>query len=81
MYIYSKKISISVPAPDNYPVRVFVNITYSFMTCPEGRDCDHNFELLIARNFSQLLYTEDSIMPDCHIRDTTASGTQHFYVL
>ena len=64
-------ISKSVPAPDNYTVRVFVNITYSFMTCPEGRDCDHDFELLIARNFR--------IMPDRHIRDTTASGTQHFY--
>ena len=75
--LLTQHISKSVPAPDNYPVRVFVNITYSFMTCPEGRDCDHDFELLIARNFGQ--YTGDSIMPDRHIRDTTASGTQHFY--
>ena len=76
-WLYIQRINISVPAPDNYPVRVFVNITYSFMTCPEGRDCDHDFELLIARNFGQ--YTGDGIMPDRHIRDTTASGTQHFY--
>ena len=76
-FLLIQRISKSVPAPDNYTVRVFVNITYSFMTCPEGRDCDHDFELLIARNIGQ--YTGDSIMPDRHIRDTTASGTQHFY--
>ena len=71
-WLYIQRINKSVPAPDNYPVRVFVNITYSFMTCPEGRDCDHDFELLIARNFGQ--YTGDGVMPDRHIRDTTASG-------
>ena len=76
-WLQTQHINKSVPAPDNYTVRVFVNITYSFMTCPEGRDCDHDFELLIARNFSQ--YTGDSNMPDRHIRDTTANGTQHFY--
>ena len=76
-WLYIQRIDKSVPAPDNYPVRVFVNITYSFMTCPEGRDCDHDFELLISRNFGR--YTGDSIMPDRHIQDTTASGTQHFY--
>ena len=76
-WLQIQHINKSVPAPDNYPVRVFVNITYSFMTCPEGRDCDHDFELLISRNYEQ--YTGDGIMPDRHIRDTTASGTQHFY--
>ena len=76
-FLLTQHINKSVPAPDNYTVRVFVNITYSFMTCPEGRDCDHDFELLIARYFDP--FTGDSIMPDSHIRDTTASGTQHFY--
>ena len=72
-YLDTQVISKSLPAPDEYPVRVFVNITYSFMgRCPgEGQDCDNSFELLLGTN--------DGIMPDHRIHDSTPSGTQHFY--
>ena len=33
-------INKSLPVPDEYPVRMFVNISYSFMDCPDGRECD-----------------------------------------
>ena len=75
-------ISKSLPAPDEYPVRVFINITYSFMDCPNGRECDDVIELQAA-NYSddrgKLPYTTHGILPDHRINDTIATSTQHFY--
>ena len=84
-WLLTQYINKSVPAPDTYPVRVFVDITYSFMPCPEGRVCDDDFELrrYVTNSQQQQLnarsFTEDGIMPDSRIRDSTASGTQQFY--
>ena len=86
-WLLTQYINKSVPAPDTYPVRVFVDITYSFMPCPEGRDCDHDFELrryvtnsqqpeFNPQSFTDGIMHHRGIM---YIRDTTASGTQQFF--
>ena len=83
-WLLTQYINKSVPAPDTYPVRVFVDITYSFMPCPEGRDCDDDFELrrYVTNSqqpeFNAQSFTANGIMPDNRIRDRTASGTQQF---
>ena len=84
-WLLTQYINKSVPAPDTYPVRVFVDITYSFMPCPEGRDCDDDFELrrYVTNSqqpeFNPQSFTADGIMPNRRIQDSTASGTQQFY--
>ena len=84
-WLLTQYINKSVPAPDTYPVRVFVDITYSFVPCPEERDCDHDFELhRYVTNFEQpefnpQLFTDRGIMPDSRIQDRTTSGKQQFY--
>ena len=81
-YLDTQVISKSLPAPDEYPVRVFVNITYSFMgRCPvPGQDCDEDFELLLGTlERNEISYSSDGIIPDNRIHDSTPSGTQHFY--
>ena len=83
-------INKSLPAPDEYPVRVFVNITYS-LTCSKmmGRGmgprmmmmCEREFELHIAHS-STSDYTGDNIMPTnriVHSQDTIDSITKQFY--
>ena len=81
-FLDTQVINKSLPAPDEYPVRVFVNITYSFMgRCPEeGQDCDEDFELLLGTlENDEISYSSDGIMPDHRIHDSTPSGIQHFY--
>ena len=66
-------INKSLPAPDRYPVRIFVNVTYSFMNCPRQWQCDQDFELLLANYSSagnRYSYGEDGIMPDNQIQNT-----------
>ena len=67
-------INKSLPVPDEYPVRVFVNITYSSLACSE-RMCDSDFELRIAHN-NKSRYT---IMPMSNSPDIKDSDTKHFY--
>ena len=92
-FLDTQVINKSLPAPDVYDVRVFVNITYSFMgRCPEERssrmhddmeNCDDYFELLFETlgNYESVdrHYRKDGIEPDNRISDSTLSGTQHFY--
>ena len=87
-WLLTQYINKSVPAPDTYPVRVFVDITYSFMPCPEGRVCDHDFELhryvtnSQQPDFNPQSFTANGIMHHrgiMRIRDTTANGTQQFF--
>ena len=81
-WLLTQYINKSVPAPDTYPVRVFVDITYSFMPCPEGRVCDHDFELRrYVTNSQQPEFNARSFtgITDNRIRDSTASGTQQFH--
>ena len=90
-FLDTQVINKSLPAPDEYPIRVFVNITYSFMGhCPEERssrmppgamkDCDGDFELLLGTfENDDISYSSNGIEPDHRIHDSTLSGTQHFY--
>ena len=86
-WLLTPYINKSVPANDTYPVRVFVNITYSFMPCPEGRVCDHDFELhrYVTNSqqpeFNPQSFTDHGIMPNHRIQDSTANGTQQFFDL
>ena len=76
-------ISTTLPAPNAYPVRVFVNLTYSFSgLCPIlSRECDDYFELVVGTYYDEdrILYSSDGVMPDHRIQDTIVSGTQQFF--
>ena len=81
-YLDTQVINKSLPAPDEYPVRVFVNITYSFMghSPEEEQNCDDNFELLLGTlENDEISYSSNVIEPDHRILNNTLSGTQHFY--
>ena len=81
-FLDTQIINKSLPAPDDYPVRIFVNITYSFMSsCPGPMGCVDNFELQVGtiKENGEMSYSDNGIMPDHRIQDTTLSGTQHFY--
>ena len=80
-------IDKSLPAPDEYPVRVFVNISYSFMDCPPGprqsSNCDREFELQFAEMPGDQVFAlrGSDIMPDNHIRDTEIGEMQLYFDL
>ena len=79
-WLKTQYINKSLPAPDEYPVRVFVNITYSSLACPRMM-CDPDFELHIAHS-NMNDYSKDGIMPTHRIAyspDTAASVKEHFY--
>lgn len=87
-WLFTQYINKNVPANDYYPVRVFVNITYSFMTCSGRVPCSPEFKLLKYVTNSQQprttytntsLYSGKGIMPDNIVKNTTLSGTKHFY--
>ena len=75
-------INKTLPSHNTYPVRIFVNVTYSFMNCPR-QECDDNFELLLANSShdTRSSYGEDGIMPDNSIQNTrgVSSGTKQFF--
>ena len=80
-WLKTQLINKSLPATDEYPVRVFVNITYS-MTCSNVTDCESDIELQVRlNNTNQTLmpHAGDYTIPDNHTLDTAASGTQQFY--
>ena len=81
-WLLTQFINKTLPAPNTYPVRIFVNITYSFMSCPR-RHCDDNFELLLANfsNGTSYQYGEGGIMPDNSIQNTSgiSSDTKQLF--
>ena len=77
-WLKTQYINKSLPAPDEYPVRVFVNITYSSLTCPPRMMCDKDFELHIARS-DMKNYSKDGIMPSHMITYSPDVTTQHLY--
>ena len=78
-WLRTQYINKSLPAPNEYAVRVFVNISYSFMDCPDGRHCE--VELRVTHNVTNRIppYTARGIQPDHHIRNTIVNGTKQFY--
>ena len=79
--LQTQNINKSVPAPDEYPVRIFVNISYSFSNCSSGvNGCDSFIEL--RRLIQQIHGSHVSgygVLPDNRIQNGTTSGTQQFY--
>ena len=80
--LQTQNIDKSVPAPDIYPVRIFVNISYSFSNCSSGvnNGCDSFIEL---RRLVQQMHGSHvsgyGVLPDNRIQNGATSGTQQFY--
>ena len=68
-------ISKSLPAPDTYTVKVFVNITFS-TNCPTTEsDCEGNVELQIKADDGRML----EVMPDNILKLDAGSQLKQFY--
>ena len=74
-HLHTQFINKSLPAPDTYPVRIYIDITYSFTECPE-QGCD--VELHIENHPEKL---PSVLIPDNHIQGTneTYNVTKRFY--
>ena len=74
--LFTQNINKSLPAPDEYPVRVFVklNVTYPFLNCSEERECDGDLELQFRKytDSNQIFFIQSDISPEKRtlIRDT-----------
>ena len=73
-------INNSLPASDEYPVRMFVNISYSFSNCSSGVNGCNSF--IVFKRFVPHEHgcqsSGDGVIPDNRIRNGTTSGTQQF---
>ena len=81
-YIHNLLIRLFQLPIATYPVRIFINISYSFVACPRD-ECDEDFELRVSYNGPDLSsFTKDDIMPDHCIRnsDMNMNGTKHFHI-
>ena len=78
--LLTQLIDKSLPAPDIYPVRIFVNISYSYMDCPKRTPCNYDLQLEMNSGGSQSL-SPDGIMPDSHIQDADGSEMQFYFDL
>ena len=78
--IQTQFINKSLPAPDTYPVRIFVDVTYLY-NCFTPH-CLGNIELLVAHEGSNK-YTRDGIIPNNVITFSTRipNGTRQFSFL
>ena len=67
-WLQTQFISKSLPAPDTYPVTIFVEITIVTGTC-SGPDCNDNFELQVSHVISgePKKYSGNGIRPDRYI--------------
>ena len=74
-HLQTQFINKSLPAPDTYPVRIFIDITYSFTECPK-QGCD--VELHIENHPEKFLF---AIIPGNHIKSTneTSNGSKKFF--
>ena len=69
-------INKSIPAPDEYPVRVFVTlyVSYPFLNCSEERECDDDLELqsVLYTDSGQTFFIQSRVFPDSRtfIQDT-----------
>ena len=84
-WLHTQYINKSLPAPDVYPVRVFVNISYFFTDCSAGTSgCSSHIELLRFEDYASpstnYMPTGDEIMPDNHLQDDMAMNRQQFYI-
>ena len=75
-WLITQYINNSLPSRDQYTVRVFVNVSYSFTNCSEDTDCDSAVELLRTSGGGFL----SNFMPENHIHSDIPTGTQQFYM-
>ena len=75
-HLQTQFINKSLPAPDTYPVRIYIDITYSFTECPK-HGCDVELHIV---NHSKSFSFGENIMPDNYINSTneTSNGTKIF---
>ena len=72
----TQNINKSLPAPDEYPVRVFVTlyVSYPFLNCSEERECDDDLELqsVLYTDSGQTFFIQSRVFPDSRtfIQDT-----------
>ena len=68
--LWTQNINKSLPAPDEYPVRVFVklHVTYPFLNCSEERECDGDLKLqikclltVVKHSLSEVMSSETTI--------------------
>ena len=80
--LQTQLINKSLPVSDEYPVRVFVNVSYSVIGCPLDVACNNDLELQLVEinNASGSISTED-IVPQSHIRDLYGTETQFYFDL
>ena len=89
-WLFTQHISKAIPATDTYTIRVFVNVTYTFMTCLESNMCNRQFKILkYITNSPQRrsacsdtgLYSGSGIMPNNTILrgiDMVATDQRYF---
>ena len=76
-HLQTQFINKSLPAPDTYPVKIFIDITYSFTECPKP-GC--TVDLHIVNHSKILQFGENVIMQNNHIQSTSdaSNGTKKF---
>ena len=74
-HLQTQFINKSLPAPDTYPVRIYIDITYSFTECPKQKECI--VELHVENHPERFSYGDGVIR---HIESTneTSNGTKKF---
>ena len=64
----TQNINKSLPAPDEYPVRVFVTlyVSYLFLNCSEERECDDDLELQVTKYTDNTVtfFIQSEVLPD-----------------
>ena len=82
-WLLTQSINKTLPSRNTYPVRIFVNITYTFADCSMPH-CYGDFELRLANysNDRRCPYGEGGIMPDNRIQYTSgvSNGTKQFFI-
>ena len=77
-HLQTQFINKSLPAPDTYLVRIYIDITYSFTECPK-QGCDVELHI---ENYNENFSLGDGaiIIPDNHIKSTNETyGSKKFY--
>ena len=66
--LWTQNINKSLPAPDEYPVRVFVTlyVSYLFLNCSEEREYDDDLELQVTKytDSTVTFFTQSEVLPD-----------------
>jgi hypothetical protein len=81
-WVMTQKIEKKLPASDLYSVRIYLNITYSFLDCEKCDDEGLQLKIAHYTNGTRYSYSEEGIMPDNYInyaRQPPPSHTKRFF--